>query len=88
MRCHKYTRIDNVLTLQNITEHYPLFPEHPLFINMLTQNITDVSPRTNARRFSENWYHNTLVRGLTKGGGPRSRLDSLVASAKTGIKVR
>ena len=45
MRCYKYPQIDNVLTLQNITEHYTLKAEHCLFINALIQNI--VSPRTN-----------------------------------------
>jgi len=29
----------NVLTLQNITEHYHPFFEHCLFINALAQNI-------------------------------------------------
>ena len=37
--CHKLLQIHNVLTLQNITEHYTRKAEHCLFINALTTNI-------------------------------------------------
>ena len=38
-RCYEYAQMHNVLSLQNITEHYPPFLEHCLFINALVQNI-------------------------------------------------
>ena len=37
--CHKYAQLHNVLTLQNITEHYTYILEQCLYINALGQNI-------------------------------------------------
>ena len=67
--CYVYIRLDNVLALQNITEHYPPKTEHRLYINDLTQNIRLVLGLTCdlplAQRHRNNWLHKMLVRGLT-----------------------
>jgi len=97
-RGYELPHIHNVLTLQNITEHYTRKPEHYLYINELGANIMLVRGLTRVRivahRDRKNWFHKMLVHGLTSvwltatagTGVKRGTARWLTATAGTGIK--
>ena len=97
-RSYELPRIHNVLTLQNITEHYTRKPEHCLYINVLGANIMLVRGLTRVRvvahRDRGNWFQKMLVRGLTSvwltatvaTGFKRDTARWLAATAGTGFK--